>query len=90
MLVICFKNFFPPSVKYGKIYLVGLLCAYEKDVILITYHGKVVAKMSAAEPDTLANESESAWISLEKLAAEIGKNWPEGVSALDALAEDRK
>jgi len=46
--------------------------------------------MSAAEPDTLANESESAWISLEKLAAEIGKNWPEGVSPLDALAEDRK
>jgi len=62
----------------------------DKDVILITYHGKVVAKMSAAEPDTLANESESAWASLERLAAEIGKNWPEGISPLDALAEDRR
>jgi prevent-host-death family protein len=62
----------------------------DKDVILITYHGKVVAKMTPVEPVTVANETESAWVSLEKLAAEIGKSWPEGISAADALAEDRR
>lgn len=62
----------------------------DKDVVLITYHGKVVAKMAPFEQAILANESESAWASLEKLAAEIGKNWPEGISVLDALSEDRR
>jgi prevent-host-death family protein len=62
----------------------------ERDVILITYHGKVVAKMGPVEPSNLANESEEAWVSLEKLAAEIGKSWPEDMSVLDALAEDRR
>ena len=62
----------------------------ENNVILITYHGRVVAKMAPAEPETQTNESGSAWVSLEKLAAEIGKNWPKGISPLDALAEDRR
>ena len=62
----------------------------DKDVILITYHGKVVAKMAPVEPPSLANESESAWVSLEELATEIGKSWPVGVSALDALAAGRR
>ena len=62
----------------------------DKDVILITYHGKVVAKMAPVEPPSLAKKLESTWVSMEELAIEIGKSWPEGISSLDALAEDRR
>jgi prevent-host-death family protein len=62
----------------------------DKDVILITYHGRVVAKMAPAEPEIPADETELAWVSLEKLAAEIGKGWSEGISVSDALTEARR
>ena len=58
-------------------------------VIQITYHGKVVAKLSPTGPGTRATESEEAWATLEQLALEIGAAGPEGLSAVEAVAESR-
>ena len=33
---------------------------------------------------------EKAWAALDELAAEISAAWPEGVSAVQALSEDRR
>ena len=60
------------------------------DAILITYHGKVVAKMISAEPMRISEESENAWATLEQLAEEIGEGWPAGISALEAVVESRR
>jgi len=60
------------------------------DAILITYHGKVVAKMTPVEPKKMVGEPENAWATLEQLAEEIGEGWPEGVTAIEAVAEGRR
>jgi prevent-host-death family protein len=61
-----------------------------QDAVLITYHGKVVAKISPTEPHALGSESENAWVTLEELAVEIGRNWPEGVTSTQAMADIRR
>jgi len=60
------------------------------EAVLITYHGKVVAKMISVEPKRIGEESENAWATLEQLAEEIGEGWPVGVSATEAVAESRR
>ncbi len=56
--------------------------------IQITYHGKVVARISPVKPP-LAEENEASWQTLEQLAVEIGRSWPESVSAVEAIEEYR-
>ncbi len=62
----------------------------EKDAIIITYHGKLVAKMIPMETREPEGEPEHGWATLEQLAEEIGKGWPVGVSAAEAVAEGRR
>jgi prevent-host-death family protein len=62
----------------------------EKDAILITYRGRVVAKMVPMETRKPGEEPENAWATLEQLAEEIGEGWPVGVSAMEAVAEGRR
>jgi prevent-host-death family protein len=57
----------------------------------VTYHGKVIARLipvSTSQPD--ATEVDEIWTDLDRLAAEIGEHWPEGVSAEDAVKEVRR
>jgi prevent-host-death family protein len=58
------------------------------DEILVTYHGKVVARIIPVAPAT--QQAQRAWDNLDHLAAEIGGRWPEGVSAAEAVAEGRR
>ena len=58
------------------------------DEIQVTLHGKVVARILPVAP--AAANSRQAWKDLDLLAAEIGKHWPEGVSAVDAMTEARR
>jgi len=56
----------------------------------VTYHGRVVARLTPVEeleeePRTL-DEIFDTW---DALAEEIGENWPKGLSAVDAIREDR-
>jgi prevent-host-death family protein len=58
------------------------------DEILVTIHGKVVARILPVAPAPEA--ARRAWDDLDRLAAEIGKRWPEGVSAAEAVDEGRQ
>ena len=55
----------------------------------ITLRGKPVARLIPIEPEILTPESAQRWANLDQLAAEIGARWPEGVSAVEAVAEGR-
>jgi prevent-host-death family protein len=58
------------------------------DEIRVTYHGKVVAHILPVAP--VPEESGRRWDDLDRLADEIGKRWPAGVSAAQAIAEGRR
>ncbi len=60
---------------------------------LITRHGRVVARLSPVIPPTEQVDEEKVrrvLRDLDRLAAEIGKKWPEGVSAREAVREGRR
>ena len=57
------------------------------DEIRVTYHGRIVARIIPVSP--VIEAAAPAWADLDRLAAEIGKRWPEGVSAIEAVAEGR-
>jgi prevent-host-death family protein len=56
----------------------------------VTYRGRVIARLvpagAAVAPGTAF---ESLWSEMDALAAEIGRDWPEHVSAAEAIADDR-
>jgi prevent-host-death family protein len=58
------------------------------DEIRVTHHGKVVARIIPVLP--AAEDAARAWDDLDRLAVEIGKRWPKGVSAAEAVAEARR
>ena len=72
--------------------------------IQITYYGRPVARLVPVLPEAEENSSSAGipssgrssedlaavYTTLDQLAAEIGARWPEGVSAVDAVAEDRR
>jgi prevent-host-death family protein len=58
--------------------------------VQITYHGKVVALLvPVAEADQTKQEAKT-WTDIDNLAAEIGARWPKGLSASQAISEDRR
>ena len=57
----------------------------------VTYHGRVVARLVPVnQPDVTAEETAAVWTDLDLLAAEIGKMWPDDVSAVEAVSEGRR
>ena len=62
-----------------------------KEPVAVTYRGRVVARLVPAEP-TPPSEVEQAriWTEWDELAAEIAARWPQGVSASDAVSEQRR
>ncbi len=59
--------------------------------IEITYRGKVVARLvPVQEPQTMDEDTSRVWTTLDRLAEEISKSWPEGVSAVEAVREVRR
>lgn len=61
------------------------------EVIDITYHGEVVARLVPVAPPTLPPDEIAALLTdLDQLAAEIGANWPDDVSAVDAIRQARR
>lgn len=61
------------------------------EIIEITYHGEAVARIVPVKPTPITPDEMSAiWSSIDQLAAEIGAHWPKGVSAADAVADDRR
>ncbi len=58
------------------------------DEIQVTHHGRVIARIVPVAP--APEEARRAWDDLDHLAAEIGRRWPKGVSAEEAVAEGRR
>ncbi len=63
----------------------------EGQIIEITYHGEVIARLvPVAPPEPTGEEITAVWANLDQLTAEISAKWPEGVSAVDAIREVRR
>jgi len=58
--------------------------------VRVTHHGKVVAYLIPARTPQKKDDDERSWATLDTLAAEIGANWPEGLSAIQAISEARR
>ena len=64
----------------------------KKERIQITHRGVVVALLVPVSSRRSVGQNrneEAVWTDLDALAAEIGAHWPKGVSAVDAMREDR-
>ncbi len=61
------------------------------ETFLITYRGRPVAKLGPVQ-DTVTQVAGDRSIleEMDRIAVEVTKHWPEGVSAVDAVAEDRR
>lgn len=61
------------------------------EVVDITYHGEVVARLVPVRPPAPAPSEVAALLTdLDQLAAEIAAAWPMDVSAIDALHDVRR
>jgi prevent-host-death family protein len=65
----------------------------KKEQIQITHRGEVVALLipvPSAKRLVKDFADEAVWADLDQLAAEIGAHWPKGVTAVEAVREDRR
>jgi antitoxin (DNA-binding transcriptional repressor) of toxin-antitoxin stability system len=62
----------------------------QKEWIDITDHGEVVARLVPVLRPVDQEAINRIWEEEDRLAEEIGKYWPVGLSAADAIAEDRE
>jgi antitoxin (DNA-binding transcriptional repressor) of toxin-antitoxin stability system len=61
------------------------------ETLEILVDGEVVARLVPTdEPPPTRAELDAFWADLDELAEEIGANWPEGVSAVDAVNDVRR
>ncbi|MGH2355343.1 MAG: type II toxin-antitoxin system Phd/YefM family antitoxin [Chloroflexota bacterium] len=62
-----------------------------QEVYAVTHRGRTIARL-VPEPIARAQSTgfETLWSEMDELAAEIGREWPEGISAVDAVSEDRR
>ena len=57
----------------------------------ITHHGRVVARLiPVATPRRPSRRSAAVWSTIDRVAREIGRRWPKGVSAVRAVREGRR
>ena len=62
----------------------------EGEVFEIAYHGRVIARVvpvTQPEPDASSSDFWDRW---DQLGIAIGARWPDGVSAIDAVREQRR
>ncbi len=61
------------------------------EVITITYHGEAVAHLVPVNPPKPTDGEMAAILTdLNQLSAEISAQWPQGVSAIDAITDIRR
>jgi prevent-host-death family protein len=61
----------------------------EGEVIDVTRRGAVVARLIPVARPVDRDTMRHIWEERDRLAAEIAKHWPAGLSAADAIAADR-
>ena len=58
---------------------------------VVTYRGKPVAKLEPlADPEEKRYRAREVLAEMDRIAEEVSKYWPEGLSAADAVAADRR
>ncbi len=63
----------------------------EGEIVEVTNHGEVVARVVPVHLDRRGDRNENgAWTRLNELIAEISAQWPEGVTAQDAINDIRR
>jgi prevent-host-death family protein len=62
----------------------------EGEVIDVTRRGAVIARLVPVTRPIDRATMNRIWEERDRLAAEIAKHWPAGLSAADAIAEDRE
>lgn len=56
----------------------------------VTYHGRTIARIFPANEDK-DTQARDEWLrEWDRLSGEISAEWPEGVSAVDAIREQRR
>ena len=63
----------------------------DKEAFTITHRGREIARLIPVE-DVESNRAKAreVWAAMDELAAEITPLWPSGVSAADAVKEQRR
>lgn len=57
----------------------------------VTYRGRIVARLvPAGDQGVEAAQWDAIWAERTRLIKDIGAHWPEGVSAVDAVREQRR
>jgi prevent-host-death family protein len=63
----------------------------KRESITITYRGKAVAQLvPVVQQEATREEARRVWKEMDELAKEIGRHWPKGVSAVEAVREQRR
>ncbi len=63
----------------------------EKATYRITYRGRVVAELAPTDTsDQEDDDWEKIWAEMDRLGQAISKKWPPGVSAVEAVREQRR
>jgi prevent-host-death family protein len=63
----------------------------KRESITITYRGKAVAQLvPVVEQEATREEARRVWKEMDELAKKIGRHWPKGVSAVEAVREQRR
>jgi antitoxin (DNA-binding transcriptional repressor) of toxin-antitoxin stability system len=61
------------------------------ETVDITYRGQVVARLiPVITPKPNPKTLNAIWADLDQVAQEIGRHWPKGVSAVEAVNEGRR
>ena len=63
-----------------------------KEPVTITLRGRPVARLVPVQDEAAERRAADAtiWAAMDELAEEIGKHWPHGVSAVEAVREQRR
>ncbi|HEX5140868.1 MAG TPA: type II toxin-antitoxin system prevent-host-death family antitoxin [Dehalococcoidia bacterium] len=61
-----------------------------KESFEITHRGRVVARIIPVSERSKTPDNAGLWAHMDELAEEIAANWPSGLTASDAVAEQRR
>jgi prevent-host-death family protein len=62
----------------------------ENESFKVTYRGRVVARLVPVREGPKDFDEAAFWRDVDELADEIQAHWPEGVTAAEAVAEQRR
>lgn len=62
-----------------------------QEAYVVTHRGRVIARLVPEVTDqTIPMDFDTLWSEMDQLAEEIGREWPEGVPAAQAVSQDRR